>query len=380
MSLIPCSLYIHLPWCIKKCPYCDFNSHTLKNNLPEQEYLQALTQDLLHHLAQLQNRPLMSIFFGGGTPSLFSPEAIAKILTVIRHHSNLTKDIEITLEANPGTLTPQKLTGYLAAGINRLSIGVQSLNNQQLNQLGRIHDSATSIANIQTAQDIGFNNINIDIMYGLPQQSTQAALYDLQQALDLQPTHLSWYQLTIEPNTQFYHTKPTVPPDEILWDIQEQGQAMLKNAGFMQYEISAYSKPEQQCKHNLNYWQFGDYLGIGAGAHSKITNLTTMAIKRHWQVKNPRQYLQNTQIHPTNRKQLTTNDIIFEFMLNNLRLNAGISLINFKHRTNLCPSLITPMLLKAQNLGLLTVMPNHIMLTALGTRFVNDLALMFLAP
>jgi oxygen-independent coproporphyrinogen-3 oxidase len=372
---IPCSLYIHLPWCVKKCPYCDFNSHELKSALPETAYLAALQQDLRNNLPLIQQRSLCSIFIGGGTPSLFTATTIAKILATVYQHCHVAKNIEITLEANPGTLSATQLTGYLAAGINRLSIGLQSTNNKQLQLLGRIHDSQTAINNLKTAQDIGFNNINVDLMYGLPQQTLADALLDLSQVVALNTTHLSWYQLTIEPNTVFYHSQPILPADDTIWAMQTAGQQIISNAGLQQYEISAYAQPGHMCQHNLNYWQFGDYLGIGAGAHSKITNQNTGQIKRYWQVKNPQAYLSKQQQFTTTP---TPAEIIFEFMLNHCRLNSSLSLTTFRQRTGLDPALLDQPLNQAVKLGLITYQSNIITITEFGKKFVNDLIALFL--
>lgn len=350
----------------------------MHNDLPEKAYIKALTEDLLSNIIYLQQRPIISIFFGGGTPSLFTAPGIAEILNIISRYARLSSEVEITLEANPGTLTTDKLKGYISAGINRLSIGLQSLNDKQLKKLGRIHNKDVSIKTVKNAQDHGFSNINVDLMYGLPQQTTAEALNDLNQALELQTPHFSWYQLTIEPNTEFYHTKPPIPLEDTIWEMQQQGQLRLHDAGLIKYEVSAYSKDNQQCRHNLNYWQFGDYLGIGAGAHSKITNCATMKIHRHWQLKHPKQYLQNSRINAPNIRYLSSADMIFEFMLNNLRLTEGVNLTTFRQRTNLCPSLIAPILEKAQNLGLIHLIDMQIILTDLGTRFLNDLITLFL--
>nr|MCH9769438.1 radical SAM family heme chaperone HemW [Gammaproteobacteria bacterium] len=291
--MIPLSLYIHIPWCVKKCPYCDFNSHPQRSeNLPEADYCQALLVDLQAQQSYIQDRPIQSIFIGGGTPSLFSAEAYHKLFTGIHRYAQLDPACEITLEANPGTFEQQRFKNYFQLGINRLSIGIQSFNNAMLKKLGRIHNADEATRAVEIAKQAGFKNINIDLMHGLPEQSTTQALQDLQQGLDLKTSHLSWYQLTLEPNTYFYQHRPALPQDELIDKMQTQGQALLHQHGFNQYEVSAFAHDKQYCLHNLNYWQYGDYLGIGAGAHGKITDLSTKKITRVWSVKHPKVYLQ----------------------------------------------------------------------------------------
>lgn len=372
------SLYIHIPWCIKKCPYCDFNSHAIIDDMPEGTYVAALLQDLDENLHLTQGHILRSIFFGGGTPSLFSAQALAAILDGIQQRLSLPTNIEITLEANPGTFEQKKFKDYRSLGINRLSIGLQSLQNSQLKALGRIHDREAGIRAVKTAQDSGFERLNIDLMYGLPQQSKAAAMQDLQEALALNSSHLSWYQLTIEPNTFFHHSPPILPEDDDIWDMQLQGQIQLQDAGFKQYEVSAYSWPKQQCQHNLHYWQFGDYLGIGAGAHSKITHCEPAIVTRHWQVKNPRDYLDPKKNKTAQQVQVSPADLIFEFMLNALRLSEGVSLSLFEESTGLARTMIEPMLVRARNLQLLTEEPDFLKTTHLGKRFLNNLISLFL--
>ena len=272
LSLPPLSLYIHIPWCVRKCPYCDFNSHRSPDDLPEDDYVDALLEDLESDRVHAQGRPLRSIFIGGGTPSLFSPRAYQRLLAGIRHAVPFDDNLEITLEANPGTFEQEKFSAYRAAGINRLSIGIQSFNPLHLQALGRIHDDTEALRAAAIARRAGFDNLNLDLMFGLPGQSRREALDDLRRAADCAPAHLSWYQLTIEPNTEFYRRPPPLPGDDALAAMQEEGQALLARAGYRQYEISAYSQPGRACAHNLNYWTFGDYLGIGAGAHGKLTH------------------------------------------------------------------------------------------------------------
>ncbi|MFT4798594.1 MAG: putative oxygen-independent coproporphyrinogen III oxidase, partial [Candidatus Azotimanducaceae bacterium] len=267
---IPLSLYIHFPWCVRKCPYCDFNSHEANGDIPETAYIEALLNDLdkeLAHDFELSRRPIESIFMGGGTPSLISPSAIRHLMGMLNERLNLAPDIEVTLEANPGTTDYEKFAGYKAAGIDRLSIGVQSFSGRHLSILGRIHTANEVTEAYQAARDVGFTNINLDLMHGLPDQKPENALDDLRIAIQLAPEHISWYQLTIEPNTVFYKRPPKLPDDDTLWEIYESGLALLEAAGYSRYEISAFAKPGKQARHNLNYWLFGDYLGIGAGAH-----------------------------------------------------------------------------------------------------------------
>jgi putative oxygen-independent coproporphyrinogen III oxidase len=386
LAHIPLSLYIHIPWCVRKCPYCDFNSHALKNELPEEAYVAALIQDLDENLHYIQDRPLASIFFGGGTPSLFSASAIAAILEAVQKRIQCPPEMEITLEANPGTFEQQRFKDYRFIGINRLSIGVQSLQDKHLQTLGRIHDKTTAVRAVKTAQDAGFENMNVDIMFGLPQQSLAEGLQDLQEALNFNTPHLSWYQLTLEPNTAFYHQRPPLPPDDQIWAMQIEGQALLAAHRFKQYEVSAYSQKEQHCHHNLNYWRYGDYLGIGAGAHSKITlkpadttqSQEAKTIIRHWQVKNPRDYL-NSKLNKTAQQiQVSPQEMPFEFMLNGLRLCDGISLSLFEERTGLGIKTITEALTQAQNKKLLEISDHYLKPTELGKRFLNDLVEMFL--
>ena len=331
--LPPLSLYIHIPWCVRKCPYCDFNSHQAEQKIPEQAYIQALLQDLDEELALVQGRPLQSIFFGGGTPSLFSAEGIDAILTGVGERIDFTDTIEITLEANPGTVEQQRFEGYAKAGINRLSIGVQSFQQPQLTALGRIHDASEAITAAQAAIHAGISNFNIDLMHGLPGQEPEQALADLQQAVALSPTHLSWYQLTIEKNTAFYKHPPQLPEEDILFDIQHSGEAFLQQQGFNQYEVSAYSQADKQAAHNLNYWQFGDYIGIGTGAHGKLTDLDRGLLIRRQKTRLPDDYLNERNRFCSLEKISSDDEVIFEFMLNALRLNQGFSHSLFSERT-----------------------------------------------
>ena len=379
MSFIPLALYIHLPWCIRKCPYCDFNSHHAPNHLPEKQYVQALLNDLAQELPYIWGRRLESIFIGGGTPSLFSAESMDELISGIRALLPFRPNIEITLEANPGTFEQEKFNGFREAGINRLSVGIQSFNPQHLQALGRVHNQAEALKAAEVARYAGFNNFNLDLMFGLPQQSLEQALADLQKAIDLQPTHLSWYQLTLEPNTLFYKHPPVLPDDDLLVDMQYAGQALLQQAGYTQYEVSAYAQAGRECRHNLNYWQFGDYLGIGAGAHGKITDPFKQVI-RHQKYRQPTQYLQQTELGQarSETQTLTAADLKFEFMLNALRLKSGFDLELFAERTGLSiETLQAPLELAAQK-GWLTINQNHIQTTELGWQFLNTVIQLFL--
>lgn len=377
---IPVSLYIHLPWCVQKCPYCDFNSHALKSNLPEELYVSALIHDWERQSQGLQGRPLTSIFFGGGTPSLFSAPAIERILNSIAKQVALPQ--EITLEANPGTIDQPRFAGYRKAGVNRLSLGVQSLQDDKLKILGRIHDSQQAARAMHAAREAGFDNINIDLMFGLPQQSLDDALHDLEKAVALEPRHLSWYQLTLEPNTLFHKQPPPLPADDAIWEMQTAGQQFLQTAGYQQYEVSAYAQTGRECLHNLNYWEFGDYIGIGAGAHGKITVANeannTLSVLRRAQVKHPKDYLNAELRRTTQAKCVPADDLPFEFMLNALRLTKGVPTEYFSQRTGMPLQKIQSQLIAAQNRGLLALENNQLRPTAFGFKFLNDLMQMFL--
>lgn len=375
---IPLSLYIHIPWCVRKCPYCDFNSHAQRNPIPEEAYVQALLNDLTEQLPTIWGRRLISIFFGGGTPSLFSPQSIDKILTGVNNVLNIGPDIEITLEANPGTVDENRFIGFRQAGVNRLSLGIQSLQNDKLQKLGRIHQAEHALRAIDRAQQAGFDNMNLDLMHGLPHQTLEEALDDLYQALAWKTPHLSWYQLTIEPNTFFHHQPPALPADDTLWDIQEEGKSVISASGLQQYEVSAYAMPNRQCQHNLNYWEFGDYLGIGAGAHSKITDFDKQIIQRHWQVKNPKDYLNTDKPFVAEQKIISDHQITFEFMLNALRLTEGVPFTLYTERTGLSMETLRNPIEKAKNKNLLSTENNILKPTELGQRFLNDLIGMFL--
>jgi putative oxygen-independent coproporphyrinogen III oxidase len=377
-SPIPLSLYIHIPWCIRKCPYCDFNSHAAQNHIPENAYIERLMTDLDEQLPRIFGRRLTSIFFGGGTPSLFSPQAIDKILSGVHSRLYYGPNTEITLEANPGTIDETRFKGFRAAGVNRLSIGVQSLQDNKLKSLGRIHDRNDVLRAIEAAKNAGFDNFNLDLMHGLPDQTLEDALHDIEDALQFEPPHLSWYQLTIEPNTFFHHQPPRLPDDDLLWEIQETGKQKIMQTSRHQYEVSAYAKDDHECLHNINYWEFGDYLGIGAGSHSKITDYSHQTAARHWQVKHPNDYLNPKKTFTAQQVTLTKDDLIFEFMLNALRLTKGVSMNLFTERTGLAIETIHPILKEAKKKKLLMDVSSHLCATELGQRFLNDLIGMFL--
>ncbi len=376
MRSIPLSLYIHVPWCIRKCPYCDFNSHEAKV-IPEAEYLTALLDDLRQDAALAQGREIHTIFIGGGTPSLFSADSYAQLLQDIHRIVPIARAAEITLEANPGTFEWQKFKGFRDAGINRLSIGVQSFNPAHLQALGRVHDRDEAIRAIGAAREVGFDKLNIDLMHGLPQQSVQDALADLQQAVALQPSHLSWYQLTIEPNTVFYSKPPRLPDDELLWDIDQAGKQFIAASGFAQYEISAYAKPEFQCAHNLNYWLFGDYLAIGAGGHGKITDLQTGAITRYQKTRLPKDYLAADKPFTAQQGGVGVEELPFEFFMNALRLNQPIAKALFVQRTSLTLETVAQPVALAVQKGLLTDSGSHWQTTPQGQLFLNELLQLF---
>lgn len=378
MMLPPLSLYVHIPWCVRKCPYCDFNSHARRGALPEREYVDALLADLDSERIDAAGRPLQSIFIGGGTPSLFSAAAIERLLEGIAQRLNLASDCEITLEANPGTFEHDRFADYRSAGVNRVSLGIQSFDDGALKALGRIHCSTEAIAAAEAARSL-FAQLNLDLMHGLPGQTPAAALADLEQAIQLQPDHLSWYQLTIEPNTEFHARPPQLPLDEDLWAIQEQGQAHIAQAGYAQYEVSAYARPGHQARHNLNYWRFGDYLGIGAGAHGKLSRPKEgrlQLVRRH-KIRQPAAYM-DPQRRLGGETVIGADELPFEFMLNALRLVEGVETELFQQRTGLPLSRIEPMLAQARRRGLLDERNDRILPTPQGQLFLNDLLELFL--
>ncbi|WP_405054157.1 radical SAM family heme chaperone HemW [Thalassotalea psychrophila] len=380
----PLSLYIHIPWCVQKCPYCDFNSHALKADIDEQAYIRHLLADLDADISRFNiDRPLHSIFIGGGTPSLFSSDAIEQLLKEVfkrfKPDSDPSFQVEVTLEANPGTVEAGKFEGFYQAGVNRISIGVQSFSSDKLIKLGRIHDSEQAVRAAQIAQGCGINSFNLDLMHGLEQQSIEGALDDLRQAIALEPKHLSWYQLTIEPNTSFYSKPPTLPDDDVLWDIQEQGFELLANAGYKQYEISAFSKgDEYQCQHNLNYWQNGDYLGIGCGAHGKISMSAENEIYRTVKVKHPKGYMDDEREHLDQIHTVPDAERPFEYLMNRLRLFKPFSLEDYEAATGLSRETVIDGLQTAKNKQLVEESNGYWQVSHQGHRYLNDLLSIFL--
>ncbi len=376
--LPPLSLYIHVPWCIRKCPYCDFNSFQIHGTIPEKDYVSALLLDLEQDLPRVRGRCIRSIFIGGGTPSLLSAETINELLVEIRARIPVMPEAEITLEANPGKVN--RLQELREAGINRLSLGIQSFDAESLQRLGRIHGRKEAMNAIEAAHQAGFKNINLDLMFGLPEQTIEAALLDLSTAVAYQPNHLSWYQLTIEPDTGFYRQPPSLPDDDLLWEIQIAGQEYLAAQGYNQYEVSAYSKPHWQCRHNLNYWKFGDYLGIGAGAHSKISDSKLGTITRLTKQSSPDVYLQSAHSNVVvDCTRLTAEDVSLEFMLNTLRLVEGFTVKEFNENTGLSMECIKEPLQQAYARGWLSekTATQRIYPTDTGMQFLNDLLELF---
>ncbi len=378
----PLSLYVHLPWCVRKCPYCDFNSHEFKGGTPPFDaYVDALLADLDQDLPLVWGRTVHSVFFGGGTPSLFPADAIERLLQGASSRLRFAPEAEITLETNPGTAEHGRFEDYRRAGVNRISFGIQTFDDATLQKLGRIHDSAQAAAAVALARDAGFDNFNLDLMYALPDQTLAMAEADVRRAIDLAPTHISHYQLTLEPNTVFAARPPTgIPDDDLAWDMQEHCQALLAEAGYAQYEVSAYARAGRQCAHNLNYWRFGDYLGIGAGAHGKLTLGSEQTILRRWKSKHPVAWLAGAgtpaciggdeRIEPARRP--------FEFMLNALRLVDGFTLHAFEATTGLPASAIDAPLAVAIERGWLQREGARVVPTELGRRFTNDVVALFL--
>ncbi|WP_130899349.1 MULTISPECIES: radical SAM family heme chaperone HemW [Pseudomonas] len=376
-TLPPLALYIHIPWCVRKCPYCDFNSHTASPVLPEQEYVDALLADLDQDLHAVYGRELTSIFFGGGTPSLFSAGALGRLLKGVEQRIPFAADIEITLEANPGTFEQEKFVAYRKLGINRLSIGIQSFQQEKLEALGRIHNGDEAVRAAGMARQAGFDNFNLDLMHGLPDQSLDDALSDLRQAIALKPTHISWYQLTLEPNTVFWNQPPVLPEDDTLWDIQEAGQALLAEHGYAQYEVSAYAQAGRPARHNLNYWSFGDFIGIGAGAHGKLSH-PDGRIVRTWKTRLPKDYLNPAKSFQAGEKSLSNDEMPFEFLMNALRLTAGVESRLYPERTGLSLETLAEGRREAEQSGLLQVEPSRLAATERGQLFLNDLLQQFL--
>ncbi|HEY0684402.1 MAG TPA: radical SAM family heme chaperone HemW [Steroidobacter sp.] len=383
MSLVlpPLSLYVHMPWCVRKCPYCDFNSHAAPELIPQAQYIDALLEDLQNDVPAVQGRALTSIFFGGGTPSLFGPEQIGRLLEAVRQQIPFDSEIEITLEANPGTIEHGRFSGYRDAGVNRVSLGAQTFNEEQLRLLGRIHGARDIERAVEELRQAGIDNFNLDLMYGLPAQNVAQALRDVGAALALQPTHISQYQLTLEPGTVFYHRPPPLPDPDDCWQMQIESQELLAARGYEQYEVSAYARSGRRSRHNLNYWQFGDYIGIGAGAHGKLTRLDEgEVIVRTTRYKQPREYMSRAaDQRMSERRVVPAVDMPFEFMLNSLRLIDGFDEQQFESRTGLPFSTLSRIVAEAQRKGLFELhAPHRWRATPTGQRFLNDLQEMFL--
>ncbi|EPW8572397.1 radical SAM family heme chaperone HemW [Morganella morganii] len=374
-KLPPLSLYIHIPWCVQKCPYCDFNSHALKGEVPHDDYVAHLLADLDADLPLVAGREIRTIFIGGGTPSLLSAEAMQTLMDGVRARIPVAADAEVTMEANPGTVEADRFSGYQKAGINRISIGVQSFGDDKLIRLGRIHDAGEAKRAARLAATLGLRSFNLDLMHGLPEQHLGEALSDLRQAIELAPPHLSWYQLTIEPNTSFGSRPPVLPDDDLLWDIFSQGHQLLTQAGYVQYETSAYAKPGFQCQHNLNYWRFGDYLGIGCGAHGKIS-FADGRILRTVKTKHPRGYMAGRYLDQQN--EVATEDRPFEFFMNRFRLLEAMPRCDFTDYTGLPESVVRPQIEAALNAGEISETETHWQITEHGKLFLNTLLERFL--
>lgn len=384
MNLASLALYVHMPWCVRKCPYCDFNSHQLKSAQPDSTYIDALLRDFDLEAPRIKGRRIDTVFFGGGTPSLFSPEDFARLLGELRSRIEFAADVEVTMEANPGTIERGRFTGYAQAGINRVSLGAQTFSAAALQRLGRIHTADDTHRAVQELREAKLDNFNLDLMYALPQQTFEEALVDVRTACAMQPTHISYYQLTLEPGTVFHSRPPPLPDDDAAWQIQIAGQQLLAQAGYEQYEVSAYAKAGARCRHNLNYWLFGDYVGIGAGAHGKISAGDPLRIVRTVKPKQPREYLQQIRRAAAGETvgeiaAVQAAELPFEFMLNALRLNDGFSTSEYQDRTGLGLSEVNERLLAAQQRGLLTPTQHGWRPTDLGLRFLNDLQGSFLA-
>ena len=379
-SPLPLALYVHLPWCARKCPYCDFNSHEARGPIPESAYVNALLADLEQDLPRVWGRRIGSLFIGGGTPSLFSAEALDRLLAGLRARLPLRPDMEITLEANPGAVERDRFAEFRAVGVNRLSIGVQSFDDEHLQRLGRIHDRRAAFAAAEAAHAAELDNFNLDLMFGLPGQTVTQALTDIANAVALQPAHLSYYQLTLEPNTAFYRSPPTLPDDETTDIIQQRAQAELARCGYQQYEVSAYARQNRRCQHNLNYWEFGDYLGIGAGAHGKLTDPAAGRICRLWKLKHPRDYLAaaGTPAGIGGDEPIHAADLPVEFLMNALRLVEGVPAVLFEERTGLPLAALEPELSRVRERGLMAADSERLQPTELGLRFLNDLLQAFM--
>ena len=374
------SLYVHMPWCVRKCPYCDFNSHQLKSAAPDSSYVDALIRDLDLELPSVSGRRIDTVFFGGGTPSLFQPEDFSRLLGAFRQRIAFAEDVEITLEANPGTIERGRFAGYRDAGINRVSLGAQTFAPRALEALGRIHsadDTHRAVAELRAAK---LDDFNLDLMYALPQQTPEEALEDVRIACALEPVHISYYQLTLEPGTVFHARPPQLPDEDAAWRIQTAGQKLLADAGYVQYEVSAYARPGKRCRHNLNYWLFGDYLGIGAGAHGKLSVELPQRILRTVKPKQPREYLEQIRRAGSGESSpIAAADLPFEFMLNALRLNEGFTVRDFRRRTGLEMASVERKLAEGEARGLLVRRADGWHPSELGRRFLNDLQVSFLA-
>ena len=376
----PLGLYIHIPWCVRKCPYCDFNSHKAEGSLKEAAYVKALLQDLDEEIPLIEGRSIETVFFGGGTPSLLSGEAIEAILSGVRSRLNLMNDAEVTLEANPGTLDEGKFEAFHAAGVNRLSIGVQSFDATHLKKLGRIHGPSEALEAYRMAHSVGFESINVDLMFGLPDQTLEEALMDVQAALRLSPTHLSYYQLTLEPNTLFHKYPPRLPGDEKTWMIQEAAQDLISEAGYTQYEVSAYSRAGKECRHNQHIWEFGDYIGIGAGAHGKISHPESGIFTRTAKIKHPEHYMTAKEEGKSlgSRVKIDPKDLPFEFLMNALRLRAGFEESLFEERTGLSINVLEPLLSQSIEEGLMIRDQGRIHCSLTGFHFLDTILQRFL--
>ncbi|AWH89333.1 radical SAM family heme chaperone HemW [Limnobaculum parvum] len=371
----PLSLYIHIPWCVQKCPYCDFNSHALKGDIPDRDYVEHLLTDLDNDLPLTSGRSISTVFIGGGTPSLLGAEAMQRLLDGVRSRLTLEDNAEITMEANPGTVEADRFRAYQQAGVNRISIGVQSFSQHKLERLGRIHGPEEAKRAAHFAQSLGLRSFNLDLMHGLPDQSLEEALDDLRQAIELDPPHLSWYQLTIEPNTLFGSRPPVLPDDDALWDIYQRGHELLSAAGYQQYETSAYAKPGYQCQHNLNYWRFGDYLGIGCGAHGKLS-FSDGRIIRTVKTRHPRGYMNGKYLDK--QYNVETDERPFEFFMNRFRLLEAAPRKDFSRLTGLDESAIRQNIDSALKLGYLTETSEYWQVTEKGKLFLNSLLELFL--
>jgi putative oxygen-independent coproporphyrinogen III oxidase len=377
----PLSLYVHLPWCVRKCPYCDFNSHAVGNELPAGEYVDALLSDLEQDLPLVWGRPVQTIFFGGGTPSLFSAAHYERLLSGIRARLPLSPAVEITLEANPGTVEHDSFSGYRDAGVNRFSLGVQSFSDPALRALGRIHGRAEALRAVESLHGAGISNFNLDLMFALPGQGLQDALEDVRMAVSCAPAHVSHYQLTIEPNTAFHANPPALPDEELAWRMQEECGSLLAQAGFEQYEVSAWSRPGRECRHNLNYWRYGDYLGIGAGAHGKLTLVAEQCIRRRVRLRHPVSWMRSLRAGGgglAEDRRLPPEERVFEFFLNQLRLRRGVRKSQFEARTGLAWDIVAQRVGQLLDRGLLSEEPDWLVPTELGWRFSNESQALFL--